>query len=341
MRMGQRPLNIVALVLLLLATMRLAGAQECPPLNVIVTVLDAHGLAVPNLAASNFKASSSGQPLNVLSANFVNAPATRTFVLLDTAASMGGIGAQGIDKWKIARAAALEFLGAADPKADVSLLAFSATVGKKFSSSDGRQPMLDWLNSPDSLRPSSLNGKAALHRTLLETAKAMEPSRLGDAIYVITDGRNDSQYSMAASVADELQSSRVRLYSFMLNDTPWTGPYDAGERERERREFTDLVKDSGGFGYSLHPMGARVGQSFGTDSYRFDDRTHQTVRVAAYEIESAITNFYILTVGLPPHWPSLENWKLEIVDDHGKERKNLSLGYPSRLARCDGNPSPH
>jgi hypothetical protein len=347
--MAFRLLKIVAPLLMLLANTRPANAQECTSQNVIVNVIDAHGLPVSKLSAANFKASYNGQPLNVLSANFVNAPATRTFLLLDTGASMGGVGAQGIDKWKIARAAASEFLSAADPQADVSLLAFSETVGKKFSSSDGRRSMLDWLNSPDSLRPSSLNGKAALHRTLLETAKAMEPIRLGDAIYVITDGRSDEKSSIAASIADELQSNGVRLYSFVLDDVGGTDQYGINGVTQTStappppglKELTSLVRGSGGFGFTLHPMGARVGQSFGASSYRFDDRTHQTVRVAAYEIESAITNFYILTVGPPPHPLKSENWKLEVVDDQGKERKNVSLGYPSRLAGCSATQGNH
>jgi hypothetical protein len=340
-------LKIAALIFSLGAGLQSANAQECASQNVIVNVIDPHGLPVSNLSAKNFKASSNSQPLDVVSANFVNAPATRTFVLLDTDASMGGFGAQGVDKWKIARAAASEFLGAADPKANVSLLAFSETAGKQFSSSDGRQPMLDWLNTSASLRSSSLNGKTALDRTLLETARAIRPIHLGDAVYVITDARNNPKDSIAECIADELQSSGVRLYSFVLDDvagadqngingvtSTTTLPPPAG-----LKELTNLVRGSGGFGYTMHPMGARVGQSFSGNSYHYDDRTRQTVRVAAYEIEAAITNFYILTVGLPPHSPKLENWKLEVVDDQGKERKNLSLGYPGRLAGCAANPA--
>jgi hypothetical protein len=324
------------------------GAQACSPRDVIVTVLDAHGLPIPNLGASNFKTFYRGKPVTPLSAIFRSDPATRTLLLLDTAASMGGLGAQGIDKWKIARTTASEFLLAAPPQAEVSLFTFSADVGKTFHSIDGRKAMEDWLGTAESQHGASLSGKAALHRTLLEMVKTLEPARAGDAIYLVSDGRNDIKLSMASSVAEELQSSGVRLFSFALNDAGESDLYSVDEGEHSEsspppsagpKELADLVRVSGGLEFTLHPGGNRIGQSFGTTSYNYDEKSRQAARFAANEFETAISNFYVLSVGLPEDARGLADWQVEIVDGQGKKRKDVTLGYPSRIPGCAGNPS--
>jgi hypothetical protein len=315
--------------------------QSCGPQALVVNILSARGLPIPGLSASSFRASSHGKAANVLSASLRNDPSTRTYVLLDTGSTMGGLGAQGIDKWKIARAAASEFLATAPPQAEISLETFSDIVGRRFPSSGGREVMAEWLNGAESLRASELKGKSAIHRTILETAEAMEPARPGDSIFVVTDGRNDNNLSMTARVADELASHGIRLFSFVLDDSrradngitaggmiESSGPPNPGAKE-----LFDLVKDSGGVGYTLYPGGNRVGQSFGV-SYEYDERTHQNVRASVTEIEIAISNFYILTVGLLDHTRGLQDFQLQLVDARGKQKKDMILTFPTRIPGC-------
>lgn len=316
-------------------------AQSCGPQAVIVDVLNARGLPIPDLPPSSFRASSHGKAAMVLSASLRSDPSARTYVLLDMGESMGGIGAQGIDKWKIARAAASEFLAVAPSQAEISLETFSAEIERKFPSGDGRQAMQDWLNNAESLRASELRGKSAIHRAILETAKAMEPTRAGDSIFVITDGRNDKNFSMASSVADELGVHGIRLFSFVLDDSRHadSGIAAGGLGESApppnpgATELSDLVARSGGVGYTLYPGGRRVGQSFGV-SYGYDERTHQNVRTSVAEIDITIRYFYILGVSLPEASRGLGDFHLEVVDALGKKRTDVVAAYPAKVPGC-------
>lgn len=333
-------LKIFSLVTLL-AVAIFVDAQACAPQAVIVGVINARGLPIADLPASSFRASSQGKPVSVLSASLRSDPSTRTYVLLDMGVTMGGFEAQGIDQWKIARGAAADFLNVAPPQAEIYFSTFSDAIKKTFHGKDGRQAVQDWLNGPDSMRASALKGWAAIHRTIIETAKAMEPAHPGDSIFVITDGRNDRRVAMASSVADELESRGIRLFSFMLDDsrvvdsgiaagglvesTPLPNP--------DATELSALAKGSGGLGYTLYPGGRMIGKSFGA-AYDYDDRTQQNVRSSVAEIEIAISNFYILAIGLPDDSRGLVDFQLEVVDAQGRKRKDAIVTYPARIPGC-------
>jgi len=339
---------LVLAFVMLLACMRLGSAQECPPQPVIVTVLNARGLPIPDLPASAFKASSGGKTVSVTSASLRSDPSTRTYVLLDVGATMGGFGAQGIDKWKMARAAAADFLNVAPAQAEISLSTFSATIERTFQSSDGRKAMQDWLDSPESMRAAGLKGKAAIYRAILETAKAMEPAHPGDSIFVITDAHNDKTFSMSANVSEGMALRGIRLFSFVLDDshradngiaaggisqsTPLPNP--------DAKILTELVRRSGGLGYALYPGGNNISRSFGL-SYNYDDRTRQNVQSSVAEIEIAISHFYILSVSLRSDARGLQDWQLEIVDEQGEKRKDVIVSYPARLPGCVSEAAPH
>lgn len=339
--------HALATFLLFLFLARFSGAQSCPPQAVIVNVLNAHGLPISDLSASSFKASYRGKPLSVLSASFRSDPSTRTYILLDMGASIGGFGAQGINKWKVARAAASEFLNGAPAQAEISLSTFSATIEKTFRSSDGRQAMQNWLNSPESLRSSALKGKAAIHSMILETADAMHAWRPGDSIFVVSDGRGDDNASTAASVAEELSRRGIRLFSFVLDDSrraDFSGTEagglvaSVGLPNPGAKQLADMVKTSGGLGYTLYPGGSRIGQSFGL-SYDYDDHMRQNVRASVSAIEIAVSNFYVLSMSLPDDAGGLHDFQLEVADAQGKKRKDVMVAFPARIPGCRANAS--
>jgi hypothetical protein len=337
-------LQKVLSAILFLVSIPAANSQVCQADSVIVTALDAHGAPIPNLTAASFRAVYKGQPLNILSASFRQDPTVRIVVLLDTSMSMAGVGAQGFEKWRIAHLAASEFIAATPPGARISLFTLSGKSSHAFQSAGGKQPIEDWLNSKEMLGTSSLKGRTALYRALWQTLKGLEPTQPGDAIYVVTDGHDFVNGGSVSRVAAELQSSGVRLYTFLLNDlvgsdvhTSMEGVVTSAARPRlGPGELTDLVQGSGGLGFTWYPGDRSKTNLYQmtTTSFEYDANTLPAIRARTHAIERAIDNFYILGVSPPQRSAVAEAWKLEVVDADGKKRKDVTLAYPGKLMDC-------
>ena len=171
--------------------------------------------------------------------------------------------------------------------------------------------------------------------------------RPGDSIFIVTDGYDYTKSSEATRAASELQSNGIRLFAFLLNDLVNANdrlPPTAGLVVDYNRsvppppilpqQLADVVRTSGGMGLTWYPGGSR-GESSSIQGYDYDSATQQAIRTAARAIAQAITTFYILTVGPPTGARGLEDWKLEVVDGRGKQRKDVTLAYPSKISVCN------
>jgi len=334
--------SLKLLVSLLLSSVAVATAQSCPPRYVIVNVLDAQGMPISDLTAMNFKASSQGKSLRIPSASFRTDPGVRTVVLLK-AKGYGEAGAG-----RVATAAAAEFISSAAPQAPVSMFAFSSAIEHSFNSSGGRQPMQDWLNSPETAGLTSHKGGSDLHQTLLTILNAMKPAHPGDAIYVITNdldrlmglAQETGGPPITSDIAAELQSSGVRLFALKLEVLrrrrwavilPGDNMMAVPRPPMGSEALADLVRSSGGLGLEWYPSSKSV--SFAA-SYDFDSITQAAIRKSARAFQAAISNFYILTVDPPEGSSALGDWKLEIVDPQGRKRKDVVLAYPGKIGAC-------
>jgi Mg-chelatase subunit ChlD len=317
---------------LLLACANSVG-QSCPPHYVIVSAFDQAGRPVTDLGASNFRASRRKHTLDVLSASFRRDPSFRVVLVLDAGGSMAGRH-RGEDKWEIARTAALEFLSAAPPQAQISLITFAGTTDYQFDSSGGRKPIEDWLNGEETLESKAFKGKTSLYSTLLDTVKSLEPAHPGDAIYVVSDGYDKGDADRSA-VAAELRSSGVRLFTFLLNDatviplgvTPPT-------------ELHEMARASGGLAFRLKEETAGSGWAgSGFVPHYSYQKMAGFARNASHWVEGAIIDFYVLSIQEHDGSSGAGEWKLEVVDSQGRERKDVVLAYPAAIRGCHGSAS--
>jgi Mg-chelatase subunit ChlD len=319
-------LRNVMLVLPFLAfslCLRSQTISECKQHTIIVNVLQANGIPVRGLTINNLRASSRGRDLDIVSAQFMENPTGRIVVLLDVSGSMRGDILS--NKWKIALAAASEFVASAPDRSQISLMTFADGIKEKVDAAAGREAISDWLRSLVASEPASLKGRTALYDAILETLKGMQPPQVGNAIYVITDGGENESSATMARVGRELQSQGTRLFAFLL----------ASDRTEEEKngasDLYELTHQSGGFTIGV---GARAHGRGASSGYDFDNRVITAIRTSARIMGAEIGGYYSLVVRSQDSISSPQGWKLEVVDARGIRRKDGNLAYPSKLLAC-------
>lgn len=320
----------LSLKLLLLFFFALARPQaqttaDCKERAVIVNALAANGIPIENLAGRDFKVSYHGQLVPVVWSQHRQFPGGRIIVLLDTSGSMKGE-SDGSAKWKIAHAAALEFVSSAPSLAQVSFMGFALELGPRFEASAGRRPIEDWLNRSTVREGKEVKGRTALYQTILAALRDLGPTNPGDAIYVITDGGDNSSKERVSRVEGALRG--VRLFTFLLN-----GSLKTEEERSGIEDLYELTNRSGGFLVRISPS---VG------GYDFRDRTLAAIRTSTRMLQAQMASFYVLGIQFPDNLPKVKDWKVDVVDAGGHRRKDVTVTYPRNLppAGCVAQSTP-
>jgi VWA domain-containing protein len=300
------------------------SADGCRERTAIVNVLDGHGVPVANLVRDNFKAYQQRKPLNILWSQHRDDPNVRIAVLLDVSGSMEGSGEGGVNKWKIAHAAATEFVSVTPSQAKVSFMTFAAGFGQKLQVLGNRQSIENWLNSPAVQEGKALKGTTPLYDTILTALADFGPAQRGDTIYVITDGGENASREHMSQLERSLDGSGVRLYAFLLN-----GPMSEQESSTIH-DLYELTLRSGGFLFSVtrrHLVG-----SWFVSPYEFGDRVVASIQASTRMLNAQIHGYYVLGLQFPDASSKLEAWKLVVVDQNGRRRKDVTAAYPHQLA---------
>jgi hypothetical protein len=316
-------LKLLALLFTASAAMRSQAPGPCAEHSAIVNALDANGAPLKNLLAGNFKVSHRGRLLDVAWLQHREDPSGRVVVLLDTSGSMKGDFEGGSAKWKIAHAAALEFVSSAPLQTQVSFMAFSSGIGQKFAGLGDRQPIEDWLNRSTSREGKEVKGHTALYDTILEALKGFEQTQPGDAIYVITDGGDNASTEKLSQLERSLEGSGVRLFAFLLN-----GPAMISREQSGVADLYELARVSGGSVVSVSPkvMGSGLNAN-----YYFGKNTEEAIRASTAMLQAEIRSFYLLAVRFPGIPARFEDWKIEVVDERGRRRKDVMVAYPHKV----------
>ena len=191
------------------------------------------------LTAANFRVRVQGHPATVLNISNNISP-RRIVLLLDASGSM-------LDSesalWKPALNIAKTLAQRLPPQDSVAFIAFASQVERRVDFTSDPKPILQEL---DDLQPGAKvipknMRKAALWDSVLEALRLFGSPRVGDSIYVITDGFDTNSHSDGGEVEKALLAAGVRLFALGLA---------APARVRREGEMLNKIQD----GPSCHKL---------------------------------------------------------------------------------------
>jgi Mg-chelatase subunit ChlD len=286
--------------------------------SLIVSVFDAHGNPTRDLTKDSFRIKVNGHVMSVQESSYDLAP-RRIVVLLDMSGSMALK-----TKWQVASEAVHDLLRDTPPDVHVALFTFTDHVRDIFGFSQSRDSMTKWLNehSVTTIKP----GKTAIYDSTMAAVKFLQPTQDGDAVYLITDGGDNSSTTTESIIRNILLQSRIRLYLFLLSEPGYFEITGLGTDALMR-----LTKATGGFVFGVRSNQPGLWANPSEFAYDYDDRTKDRIKSYTRLLNVQVNGFYRLQYHVPLPQKKLNKISLEIVDSSGNTRKDLAWSYPELL----------
>ena len=314
--------RLVLLLLLVAGLVCELPAQDagCQRRTIAVNVLDRTGNQVSGLGAADFQGEFRGQPLKVSSSSVDNGP-RRVVMLLDTSGSM----MDSQREWQLVRRVTHDLVLNSSSEMSLALLTFSAEIGEKVGFDAGRQAVAGKLAALPGEKAGFGKGlrPTALFDAILEAVSLLEPTRLGDSVYVVTDGWDNASRSRSKDAERMLLQHGIRLFGFVLSDPRFDMTLD----------LVPLVRTSGGNSFNFNPYRRWVIRPV-SQWYSLSEEEELALAVVLRRVYAQMAEFYRVEVELPQEVDKPRKWRLEVVDAHGKKRKDLTVVYPRKLMPC-------
>jgi hypothetical protein len=312
------PAKSTALLCLVLCVGTSSLSQNEPNCRrtVIANILDSAGIVRSGLSGENFDVIYKGRSTKPDSVVYTKGP-RRVVVLLDVSGSMCCRDVGGAPKWQIARDAAWELVAALPPASKAGLMTFSEKTEVRAELSTDHKPIHDWLDGEVARHPESFYGSTALYGAVQAAVAQLQPSEPGDAIYLITDGDDNSSKVSRSKVEDALRSSGVRLFALIVNGG---GFFTTREEHGGLEDLLSVIRGSGG---SIEIAGST-----------FDNRMKDQLKLRSRQLSSEIAEFYSITVQLPETSEKPERLEINVIGGNGHRRKDLLVAYPRKVSPC-------
>ena len=328
---GRNPYLLV-FILSCSAALVAQSSDACRNRTLLASAVDLDGNTIRSLGTPAFHLKIAKSAPELVHSDYKLEP-HRIVILLDTSGSM----AAGKNKWAVARTAAQEMLSMTPPQVSLALVSYGEKTDKVLGFSGDRSLALDWLAANSSRENKVIKGRTALLDAIMATLSELQPYHVGDSIYVITDGGDNVSKIEASKVKKALLTAGVRLFLFRL-DSGWF----TQEEQIGLDEIVALAVDSGGHVSGIAgrmPAGGDIFEPY----YEMDDRTRESIKNMTRLANNLIHGTYLLSFELSQNL-SMQKWSgvsLEVVDDHGKRRKDVKLlAFPRRLSPCTPEKGP-
>jgi hypothetical protein len=296
---GHRAL-LLALLLTVVFSAKAEYADSCQQRSVVVNPRK-EGKLVTGLQTSSFHGSLRGQSVKVLAAR-ANTQPPRVVLLLDLSGSIN----RSNHKLDRAQFLAEDFMATSlIPR--IALVLFSdrilATVGFDHPPKAIQQRLANLKDG---------QGRTALFDSLMYSAGLFQTPESGDAIYVITDGVDSQDGPHEKDVKQELLSKGIRLLCFVVSTA-------------QLPLITEIERQNGYLG--LQRLAEATGGSVLNAEYDPYENGRMELGVSLQRGYDKMMSFYTLEVELPFKLDKEQLWDLQIVDEHGKRRKDIETTY--------------
>jgi hypothetical protein len=288
---------------------------SCLRRTVVANVVDSAGIGRSNLTSDNFDVIYRGHSTKPESVVYSRGP-RRVVVLLDVSGSMSGREIGSSRKWQIARDAAWELVSSLTPDSKAGLTTFSEKTEVRAELSADRKPIREWLDGEAARHPESFSGRTALYGAVQAAFAQLQPGEPGDAIYLITDGGDNSSKVSRSKLEDALRSSGVRLFAMIVS----SGDFLTSEEQRGPEDLLEVIRGSGGF--------AEIAGS------TYDNRMKEQLKLRIRQPCSEISEFYSITLQLPETSDKPERLEIKVTESSGRKRKDLLVAYPHKISPC-------
>jgi len=305
-----------------------AQFDSCQHRTVTVSLSAEDGSTLPPLESANFEGVYRQIPIHVTSAA-LNRDPIRVVLLLDVSGSMKGM-APGFEA-RFSLDVAENFVYSMAPETAIGLGFFYTELLPISPPTTDRKSLESQLEALRS-HPESFRGKTALWDAVLGSAKLFDHPRLGDVIYVITDGGDNASKINLNHVVQTLAESGIRLFGLV-----YQAPSTLRRSEEEvigPPNLDRVARETGGT--ILTQMAISVGSMQISGVATLVDKSGKPT-VLGLHLGSQfrqMTSFYRIAFDLPETLHKPQEWKLELAGLEKPQRGQITLTYPHMLAAC-------
>ena len=286
-------------------------AEENPPAcqapTIVANVRDKQGNLVPALQPESFRVKLGDESVSVKSVA-TGTGTHRIVLLVDISGSIN----KSEHTWEVARVVAGNLLVAAPSTLRVALVLFSDHI---IDTIGFDRPASDIVERLAKLETGK--GRTALLDSLAYAANLLGSPVAGDSVYVISDGGENASHAHRSDVENRLLATGVRLFAFVVRPQY---PLPTPEEAAEAALLPEVTSMTGGGIIDAAPA---VSLTEGSG-----------LRPALSRLYDRIARFYQLQLTVPQRWAKKKRLRLEVVDESGRNRKDLSLSYPEYLLPC-------
>jgi hypothetical protein len=309
-------------VILLGSVSRPVPAQDapCTTRTILATVIDQQGNVVRGLTAANFRGKFRGQPVRILSLAPDNHP-QRIVIVLDLSGSMWGEHGE----WEIVPELIADAFRIMAAECSFALVVFSGAIlestGFGQTTTTLEKKLAALSREPEKFRK---NRKTALYDALMAALVKLSPSVQGDAIFVITDGADNSSKTKPSEMENAFLKAGVRVFAFMP-----LARIDHRMRTPEEILGPELIQN-----LVRVKGGNLVSYVSATQYFEPSAEARMQIRTAVSPLYEQMGQYDRLEIRLPAPLEKPRSWKLEVVDENGKPNRNLRALYPKQLMPC-------